>query len=477
MKKNLMFYTFFYLTSLLVMRGSGVLAKILLARSITPYEYGLITLFIISLPGLFQDITNFCFFDIMGHATEGKKYFSFSLVYGIISTGILAVIVLIFHAAIFSFLNIPEHYWELLYCILFGVLLSVTIGGVITGLLRGERNHSAAAAFSAAPSILRVVFIAFAVFFFQINDFFIVCLLFALPPLVALIPILVFKFRVIAVSLHTIVLPNRQILFFGFSFFILNVWVGISQQINSVVISHDLGVLWQGYFDVSLSLAAILTFFSSAIYLISAPESTVSSNTQEILNRKGGLGDVGRLLFCMCILSVILLYFYAHPLVTLLFTSGYSVAADYLYILAIGYAVLFVQQYTAFLNISRDEAFSRLTWVTLASILIFPLFTHLMIHYLGFAGAYLSPTIFIFGYTLCTVYLAHDRSPLMILFFRWGRLAAAGGITTILLTLFPLPLAPGIITGTVIFLILVLSLGYIDKENIMDLFGLRKQHQ
>jgi O-antigen/teichoic acid export membrane protein len=471
MKKSLSFYTIFYLGSLLIMRGSGVLAKILLARAITPYEYGLITLFIISLPGLFQDVTNFCFFDIMGHATEGKKYFGFSLLYGMLATVVLAVIFLIFHSAIFSFLNIPPEYWDLLYIVLFGVLLSVTLGGVITGLLRGVRNHSVAAAFSAAPSILRVVFIALAVYLFQINDFFIICLLFALPPLAALIPIFVFKFRVIVTSLSTITLPSKKILFFGFSFFILNLWVGISQQINSVMISHDLGIVWQGYFDISLSLAAVITFFSSAVYLISAPESTADTSQTELLHKKGGLGEVGRLLFCMCLLSVLILYFYSLPLVTLLFTSGYAVSANYLYILAIGYAVLFVQQYTAFLNISKEEGFSSLTWVTLISIALFPLFTHLMILQFGFIGAYLSTTIFMFVYTMFTVYLAKDRTPLKILFSGIERLAAATGITFLVLVLFPLSLVPGIVLCSVIFMILVITLGYLDKHIITDLMA------
>lgn len=474
MKKSLMFYTVFYLASLLLMRGSGVLAKIFLARSITPYEYGLITLFIISLPGLLQDITNFCFFDIMGHATEGKKYFGFSLIYGILSTVVLAIIFLVFHTAIFTFLNIPQEYWSLLYIVLFGVLFAVTLGGVITGLLRGVRNHSAAAAFSAAPSVLRVVFIIFAVYLFQINDFFIICLLFALPPLAALVPVAVFKFRVIVTYLHAIVLPSKKILLFGFSFFILNVWVGISQQINSVVISHDLGVLWQGYFDISLSLAAVLTFFSSAVYLISAPESTASVSSHELLHRKGGLGEVGRLLFCLCLLSVIILYFYAHPLVTLLFTSGYSVAADYLYILAIGYAVLFVQQYTAFLNISKEEVLSSLTWITLISIMVFPFFTHLMILQFGFVGAYLSTTIFIVMYALFTFYLAKDRTPLHLLFSGSGRLAAACAVTIVLLTLFPLALVPGIVAGSGVFMALVIFLGYLDKNSIRDLLCFRQ---
>ena len=81
MEKKLSYYTFYYFMSLVLMRGGGILAKILLARSITPYEYGLITLFVIALPGMFQNITTFCFYDVLGHATEGKKYLGFALKY------------------------------------------------------------------------------------------------------------------------------------------------------------------------------------------------------------------------------------------------------------------------------------------------------------------------------------------------------------------------------------------------------------
>ena len=108
MQKNLSFYTFFYLGGLIMMRVCGILAKILLARSITPYEYGLITLLIIALPGTLQVITNFCFFDIMGHSVEGKKYFSFSLIYGMITSLIILFVFLLFPEAIFQFLNLPS---------------------------------------------------------------------------------------------------------------------------------------------------------------------------------------------------------------------------------------------------------------------------------------------------------------------------------------------------------------------------------
>ncbi|MBN1194607.1 MAG: hypothetical protein JXA08_04585 [Methanomicrobiaceae archaeon] len=47
MNRTLSFYTIFYVGSLVFMRGSGILATMLLARSITPFEYGLITLIVL----------------------------------------------------------------------------------------------------------------------------------------------------------------------------------------------------------------------------------------------------------------------------------------------------------------------------------------------------------------------------------------------------------------------------------------------
>lgn len=470
MQKNLSFYTFFYLGSLIFMRGCGILAKILLARSITPYEYGLITLLVIALPGTFQIITNFCFFDILGHSVEGKKYFSFSLIYGTITTLIIALIFLLFHEAIFQFLNIPLQSWVLWSSVLFGVLLSVTLGAVITGILRGERSHFFAASFSAAPSILRLVFTIAAVYVFGITDFYQILLIFALPPLAVLIPVLIYKRKSICASFQSISIPDREILLFGFSFFILSTWVSLSQNINSVVISHELGIVWQGYFDVSMSLVAVISFFSGAIYLISAPETTANSNRSEILHKRGGFADIGRLLFSMCLLCVLIIYFYSHQLIGVLFTSNYSPAGDYLIILAIGYTILFVQQYCAYLSISSEkEGISRLTILTIVSIAAFPLFTYIMIQTFQFIGAYLAMTGLIIIYTIITLLLIKDNTPLKLLFSKTDRLVLSVAGTFLILYFLHFPLFAGLIVSTVSFFIMIFLFGYVDKSMLTDL--------
>jgi O-antigen/teichoic acid export membrane protein len=474
MEKNLSFYTFYYVMSLVLMRGSGIIAKILLARSITPYEYGLITLFVIALPGMFQNVTIFCFYDILGHGTEGKKYLGFSLKYGVLATALLAIIFFTFHEAIFTFLNIPLDYWWILSIILFVALFSITICVVIMGYLRGSRNYSMVTTISAAPSILRVIFIFFALYLFGVDNFWLIIILFTLPLLFVLIPVVAFKFRTICLSLKTISLPPREMFIFGLSFFMLSSWVGLSQQITSILISHKLGVVWQGYFDVSLSLVAVLTFFSSSIYLISAPETTVNDNLSDILHRKGGLGDVGRIFFSLTLLCVIIIFFYSHQLISLVFTSNYALSADYLYILAIGYAVLFVQQYLSFLNISSDkDGISRLTLVTVACILLFPIFTYIMISYFQFLGAYLASTIFILVYTLVTIILLKNRTPLFLLLKKFDRLIISVSGTVLIVYLSHFSLIPGIITAMVVFSVLTIASGYLDKDMLMDLLCIK----
>jgi O-antigen/teichoic acid export membrane protein len=469
MPKKIMFYTFFYLSALIFMRVCGVLSKILLARSITPYEYGLITLLIIALPGTFQIITNFCFFDILGHSVEGKKYFSFSLIYGTVTTLIIALIFLVYHEVFFQFLNIPTYSWEFFYSVLFGVLLSVTLGAIITGILRGERSHFLAASFSAGPSILRLVFVIGIVYVFKITNFYLILLIFALPPLVALIAVLIYKRKAIFRSFQLVSIPEREILLFGFAFFIVNSYISLIQNISSLVISHELGIVWQGYFDVSMSLVAIISFFFGAIYLISAPETTTHSNRSEISQNNNGFADIGRFLFSMCLLYVILIYFYSHQIIRVLFTSSYSPAGDYLIIAAIGYTVFFIQQYCAYLSISIEkEGISRITMLTIAMIAVSPLFIYIMTLKFKFIGVYLAMTGMIVVYTIITLILIKDKTPFKQLFFRSERLILSVAGTFLILYFLQFSLIFGLIVSTVSFFTFIFLTGYIDKSMLTD---------
>lgn len=470
MGNNLTWYTFYYIGSLILTRVCGILAKIFLARSISPYEYGLITLIVLVLPGMMQNITNFCFMDILGHATEGKKYFGFALIYGLVTSGLIAIIFLLFPEPIFTFLNIPPGSWTFFSYVFIGVLFAVTVISAIYGILRGKREYNLSSNFSAAPTILRLIFIIAAVFVFGITDFNLLLIIFALPAIMVILPVIVMKRKTISAALTSVIIPSGEMISFGFSFFLLSIWLSLCTSIISVVISHDLGITWQGYFDVSLSVVMIITFFSSAIYMISAPETTAKNDRSEIFLSRGGFGDIGKILLSMCLLCVIIIYFYSHQLVTFLFTEKYSISGDYLTILAVGYTILFLQQYCAYLTISdsREAGISKLSLITLASLLIFPVFSHLMILNFNFMGAYLAITIFIIFYTLITMILITDRTPLRVLFSKIDRLVISILGTFGVLYFLHLTLLPGILTALVVFTIMIFSLGYVDKYIIVD---------
>ncbi|KQC03729.1 MAG: hypothetical protein APR53_04645 [Methanoculleus sp. SDB] len=475
MNRTISFYTIFYVGSLVFMRGSGILAKILLARSITPFEYGLITLIVLSIPGALQIVTNFCFFDILGHTAEGRKYFSFSLLYGVLSTALIAMLLILGSNTFLAFLNIPSGQGNLLIAVLLVVLFSVTLGGFIMGLLRGRKSHSMAASVSVAPSVLRLLFIICAVYLFGIADFNTILWIFALPPLIVLLGIFTLKWRVIVASFRSVAVPRKEIFLFGFTAFIINAWMTLSQHLNRIVISHDLGVVWQGYFDVSLTLAAIITFFTSALYLVSIPESTGNNDRSALFTSEGGLGDVGRILLSMTLFFVIVIYFYAYPLIDLLFSSDYAPAGDYLFIITAGYALLFVQQYVAYtsLSLSSDTPVTFLL-ISMASIIAFPFFSHAMILAFGFGGAYAASALVILIYTACTVFCMHDRTPLRILTARFDRLVLAciGAFTIMMVA--DLPLFPGTAVGGAVFLVLVVGLGYLNPTGLLYAAGKRK---
>jgi O-antigen/teichoic acid export membrane protein len=469
MKGSLSFYTFIFLASMLLMRGSGVLAKILLARSITPYEYGIITLIVISLPGTFQSFTNFCFYDVLSHGIEGRKYFGFSMIYGALSTVIVAAIILTFPEKILNFLNLPIDSLPLLLMVFFIVLFSVTITGNILGVLRGLKRYSLAIIVSLAPSVLRLGFIIIAVYLLYISDFNLILIIFALPPLIILLLILIVKNRTILSSLQSISIPTKDILLFGFSVHMVNAWGSLSQYLNQIVISHDLGVLWQGYFDVSLSVAAIISFLSAALYFISIPELTGGKNRGELFSMRGGLGDLSKALFSMSILFALVLYFYSTQIIELLFSPSYVAAGDYLIIIAIGYIFLFIQQFIAYSNISLEKTSTSFILITIFSLVLYPFFIHLLIQYFNFLGAYISFTLFVTAYTSITIFFSKDLTGVALLLHRIDRLIISALVVFLFLYFFKPSLISGIILSILIYSFLIFSLGYLDKVLLLDL--------
>jgi len=476
MERNLSFYTLFYVGSLVLMRFCGIITKIILARALTPFEYGIIVLLVISLPAIFQLVTNFCFFDILGHAGEGRRYFGFSLVYGMLGTAAVGLVLLAFPVQICSFLNIPADMWPFFFSILLIVLLSVTLSVDIMGLLRGKKNHSFAAAISTAPGLLRLILIFFAVLVLGINDFDILFVIFAIPPLIVLLAVLFWKAKTIIGSIQSIQVPSRKILVFGFSIYIIGIWITLCQNLSKIVISHDLGIEYQAFFDVSLTLAAVITFFSSALYLISVPESTGATDKSLLLNRRGGLGDIGRLLFAMTLFCVLILIFYAKELIILLFSADYAPAGDYILLIAIGYVFIFIQQFIAYVNVSFYEKSTKpFVLITIISLLVFPFFSHLLIGYFGFLGAYLAFIIVLVLYCIATIYVSQDIEPLRVLFHRVSFLIISSAAVFLMLFFGDLSLFPGIVMSSLLFGGMIFATGYLDISIVRDLIGKTKK--
>lgn len=470
MERNLSFYTLFYVGSLVLMRFCGIITKIILARALTPFEYGVIILLVISLPAIFQLVTNCCLFDILGHASEGRRYFGFSLVYGTLATAAVGLVLFAFPVQICTFLNIPADMWPFFFSTLLIVLLSITLSVDIMGLLRGKKNHSFAAAISAAPGLLRLILIFFAVAVFGIYDFDILFVIFAIPPLIVLLAAFIWKAKTIFGSIQTIQIPSRKIMVFGFSVYIIGIWITLCQNLNKIVISHDLGIEYQAFFDVSLTLAAVITFFSSALYLISVPESTGTTDKSLLLNRRGGLGDIGRLLFAMSMFCVLILIFYAKELIILLFSADYAPAGDYILLIAVGYVFIYIQQFIAYVNVSFYEKSTKpFVLITIVSLLVFPIFSHGMIEAFGFMGAYLAFIIILMIYCIATMYVSQDNEPLRVLFHKFSYLIVSCAAVFLMLFIGRFSLFPGILASSLLYAGILFVTGYLDISIIRDI--------
>ena len=210
--------------------------------------------------------------------------------------------------------------------------------------------------------------------------------------------------------------------------------------------------------------------------MISVPESTGTDNKSLLLNRPGGLGDIGRLLFAMSMFCVLLLFFYAKDLIELLFSADYTPAGDYIILIAIGYVVIFIQQFIAYVNVSFHEKSTKpFVLITAISLLIFPFFSHVLIGYFGFLGAYLAFIIILVIYCLATIYVSQDIEPLRVLFHRVVYLMISSAAVFLLLSAIDLPLIPGIAASTVLFCGMVFATRYLDLSILRDLFGKRKE--
>lgn len=477
-KKTLAFYSILFLVLLMVQRGAGVLTKIVLANSITPYEYGLIILIAVTIPSIFQLFSNLNFYQILSHSTRGKDFFGFSIIVSCALMFFISIFLILFSEPFFIYLNVPTEN-ESLFIIV--VLITMWSTGVLVdfqGLYTGLKQYSLPGLILTLPSIIRLIALV-SLILTNIISLEIVLLVFALSNLVPLIYILaISRAAEIIQMIKNIKIPDKKILAFGTTIFMISSFSVIGQYLVKIVLSHELGLEWQGYFDVSLTLIAFIVFGLSTIGYVSVPEAT--SNEKTKLYQEGGLADIARMFFAFALIMTIVLYFYADFIVILLFSIDYLPAAEYAILLAIGSIFLIFLVFNASVNIAHAKTLKDYCVFLIPTLLFVPLFfilSQVFIRLLqahqygnGFLGAYLSYTGILIANTLITFYLTKDRQPVKSLFIKFERLVISLFITALAVVLLnPNPLL-GIFLTLILFTLLIFSTGYLNKSIIMEIF-------
>jgi len=479
MKRTLTFYSVLFFISLILQRGSGIIIKIILANSISPYDYGLITFVALALPSMFQIIVNLNFYNILSHSEEGKKYFGFTLIFTIFLLFLISTVLFIFRDSFFTYLNLPQDGWNLYYIVIVTSLIFISIMTDFQGLYTGLKLYALPGLLVILPTIVRLIIILYLIYS-GAASFIAILLVFTLSNAVPLLFIFMSKRLRAHLSLvRSIEIPTKEIFFFGSAVFITGSFASIGQYIVKIVLSHELGVLWQGYYDVSLTLASLIMFTMGTISYISIPEAT-NSNKDGIF-RAGGLGDVTRAFFAFSIFLVILLYFYSDYIVVVLFSENYLSGAKYVFVLAIGFIFLYIQAFLANLNLSFAKEVRDYLRLGSIPIVLLPLFFFLpkfMIEYFhdlgydnGFIGAYISYTGILILLTLLTIISSKDLSPLRILFYKIDRMIASAIITCVIIYYFnPSPIT-GMILAAFVFTGLAIGTGYINKKMLFEIFS------
>ncbi|EHQ34334.1 lipopolysaccharide biosynthesis protein [Methanoplanus limicola] len=478
MKRNLTFYSIIFIAFLLMQRGSGLITKLILANAITPYEYGLITLVAISLPTVFQILMCLNFNYILSHAEKGRYYFRFSVISSVIIGIIISLLLLIYQNVFFEYLNIPmENRW-LFYWALIISMFSMGIIADFQGLLTGLRLYSIPGMIVAIPSLVRLILI---IILLTVNNltFEIIIILFALSNTIPLIYLLFSKRRESYLPhFKEFVIPGKKMLAFGTALLIIETYSTIGILLIKIVVSHDLGIIWQGYFDVSLTLVTIAFFFLGTMNFLSVPEATNSNNSQ--IDRKSELGKLSRTLFSQMFFFLIVMYFYSDFIVGILFPEKYSIAGDYCYILIIGFIFLYIQNYLANLNISFAETTKEYFIQVVYPLSLLPFYiilTDIAIKILreynydnGFAGPYLSYCLLAVILTIITIINSGDIKYLKIILFDIEKLIIAFIITASLIYLTNPSAIAGIFISFALYNGLLILSGYMDKKTIADIF-------
>jgi O-antigen/teichoic acid export membrane protein len=477
MKKTLLFYSMFFFFFLILQRASGFIVKILLASAISPYDYGLITMVAITIPGMLQLVTNFNFYQILSHSTEGKKYFGFSVIAGIALTIIVSVLLFLFNQEFFAYLNIPTDKADFFLAMIIIALFTQSIIVDFQGLFTGLKYYARPAILMAIPSIFRLIIIA-ALMILNFYSMEIIILVFTLS---SIIPFIFFfgseKYRKCLSPVRTIELPSRAIFVFGLSIFFIGQFPTIVQYFTRIAISHEFGMTWTGYYDMSLTLAGLILFALGTMSFIAIPEATDSTNNS--LYRKGGLGDVTRAFFCFVILFAMILFFYSDYIVTKIFSTDYTIAGQYLPILTVGFIFLFIQSFLASISLSTTKNTKEFLPLIAGGLVLLPI-NYFLTDFLiigfrdlgygnGFVGGYVSITLVFVVWTFITILFSKDRSPLKVLFKKGEALIIAVMITSVLIFIVsPAPFI-GICISIVVYTSLILLSGYLDLQMFREI--------
>jgi O-antigen/teichoic acid export membrane protein len=395
---------------------------------------------------------------------------------------VFSVIVWTIKDQFFAYLNLPKEGWDLFYFIIIISLLTVGILSNIIGLYTGLKIYALPGILGTLPTIVRLLVII-CLIFLGITSLPIILAVFALSGVVPLLLVFLSREQRKYLSLiSSIQIPDRKIFAFGTAVFIIGAYSSIGQYIVKIVLSHEIGVLWQGYYDISLTLASLIMFALGTVSYISIPEAT--NPDKKGIYQKGGLADVTRGFFALAVLFVLLLYFYSDYLVMILFSENYLIGAKYVFILAIGFLFLYIQTFLANLNLSFSQDIRDYVMLGVMPLVLLPFFfflTQFLIVFTqergydnGFIGAYISYTLLLIILTLVTIAYCRDRTPIRLIFHKIDRMILSIVITALFIVLVhPSPLA-GIIGATILFVTLVAVTGYVNKTMILEVFSSSK---
>jgi len=466
---NLYFSTLFFMASIILMKLSGLFSKILIAKYLSPSDYGLVTFLTISLPGMFTYLTNFCLHDMLSHAGRGKNYFSFALIYSTILTVVIVSSIAAFYQQFFDFLNLPTNNWKFLLTIFFISLFSTSIANNITGFFRGQKMYNTTSIIASLPPIIKFALILIVLNLWDLNVE-IALVLFSFSTFIAVLFILLRYYNLISPYFFEIKIPPRDMIYFGSTVLVLGLFSNLTLILSRVVVAHNLGMEFQGYLDTSLTIMAILSISFSAMRFISIPEVTsLSELNKESLNHTG-LIDVVKFLFSLLIFITIILAFYSRDLVQLLYSEKYIKASKYLYLLSIGYIFIFIQQFIAYVNISLEiNKTKSLIIFTIILILVSPILAHIFILLFGFPGVYYSLTTLFIIYTMITILTTKNSLPILLIIKNIHKLLFCSFVIVLIVYYFPHNVVT-VIISFLLFEILIFVVGYLDKMLLIRFF-------